>query len=87
MEGAEEGGDFGVGDEGLGVGDVFVVEDEAGFVGVEGPCFCVVCLGLFYVSDSEWDLDKEEGARGTWEFRLDVEEMDGCFCHCDGLVR
>lgn len=60
LEGAEEGGDFGVGDEGLGVGDVFVVEDEAGFVGVEGPCFCGVCLGLFYVSDSEWHLDKRQ---------------------------
>lgn len=59
LEGAEEGGDFGVGDEGLGVRDVFVVKDEAGFVGVEGPCFCVVCYSV--------SGDSLEGRRGEGE--------------------
>lgn len=44
-ETAQQRGDVGVGDEALGVWDAFVIEDQAGFGGVEGPGSQVVWSG------------------------------------------
>jgi len=47
----------------LSVGDVLVIEDEAGFVGVEGPCFRVV----WFEGSSIVSGDSVEGSRGEGE--------------------